>query len=605
MTSRGEATKAGGYLSSVRDVPLFDESPLTGERELPDRRALSIRWMAGTVLIGAAAVALLCGALRGAFGDHTRFAVSPVVSLPRFTEQVVDEARRGDRLDRRFGSQGNPSALKIDQLSDAGSVRPFTRVSARLAEIDPEPPQDHRREAPGDGRNDQQASSQRALLSELPSIIRAGPSRRGLPGGTSAYADDEDVPHPPSPIGEAVNVTNLPKSHSSSRHHRHVIIARSGDTLSAILRALAAAAEDAPAILAAFPSPCGQETLSGGEKITIVQQDGDAGSPRGHVAKVSIERADSADSSVSAVGRTDGGQYQAIVPEQPDIVLRSESLLRVSIDTHSVPGETLRDGLNALARSNHVDEDIGAELMRLCGRDFDLDEPLGDADVAKIIYAPNEIGQPELVFIDLTAGGQTRRYYRFTAPDDGSSDFYDEGGQSITKFLLRKPVVSGRLGDGFGWRIHPILGDRRFHEGVDYAAPYGSPIAAAGAGVVETEGYERGYGKYIRVLHDRGYETTYAHVASFPSGLKIGDRVRQGETIAYVGSTGLSTGPHLYYEVRINGRNVDPLRMKLSGGRLLQGDLLGAFDRQRDSINQLAAVSAFPQHRGSERRPPT
>jgi murein DD-endopeptidase MepM/ murein hydrolase activator NlpD len=108
------------------------------------------------------------------------------------------------------------------------------------------------------------------------------------------------------------------------------------------------------------------------------------------------------------------------------------------------------------------------------------------------------------------------------------------------------------------------------------------------------------------VLHDRGYETTYAHVASFPPGLKIGDRVRQGETIAYVGSTGLSTGPHLYYEVRINGRNVDPLRMRLSGGRVLQGDLLGAFDRQRDSIDQLAAASAFPQrHPGSEHRPPT
>ncbi|MFN5038752.1 MAG: M23 family metallopeptidase [Bradyrhizobium sp.] len=343
--------------------------------------------------------------------------------------------------------------------------------------------------------------------------------------------------------------------------------------------------------------------MSGGEKITVIEQDGDAGAPRGHVAKVSIERAGS---SVSAVGRTDVGQYQAIVPEQPEAAASGGRQPRQSIDTHAVPGETLRDGLNALARSNHVDEGIVAELMRLCGRDFDLDEPLGDADVAEIIYAPNDIGQPELVFIDLAAGGQTRRYYRFTAPDDGSSDFYDEDGQSITKFLLRKPVVSGRLGDGFGWRIHPILGDRRFHEGVDFAAPYGSPIAAAGAGVVETEGYERGYGKYIRVRHDRGYETTYAHIASVPSGLKVGDRVRQGETIAYVGSTGLSTGPHLYYEVRINGRNVDPLRMKLSGGRVLQGDLLGAFDRQRDSIDQLVAASASPQPpRGSEHRPPT
>lgn len=601
MTGRGEPTRARGYPSSVRDVPMLNEPPLTGECGLPDRRAVSMRWMTGTILIGTAAVALLGGALRGAFGYRTRFAASPVVSLPRFTGQVVDEARRGDRLDRRPGSQGSPSALKIEQLSDAGSVRRFTRVSARLAEIDPEPQQDHRREAPADGKDEQRANPQ--LLSELPAIIRAGPSRRGLPGRISSYADGEDVSQPHSPIGEAVNVTNLPKSPSSSRHHRHVVIARSGDTLSAILRALAAAAEDAPAILAAFPSPGSQETLSGGEKITIIEQDGDTGSPRGHVAKVSIERPDSG---VSAVGRTDTGQYQAIVPEQPDVVVSNGRLLRQSIDTHSVPGETLRDGLNALARSNHVDEGIVAELLRLCGRDFDLDEPLGDADVANIIYAPNEIGQPELVFIDLTAGGQARRYYRFTAPDDGSSDFYDEDGQSITKFLLRKPVVSGRLGDGFGWRIHPILGDRRFHEGVDFAAPYGSPIAAAGAGVVENEGYEHGYGKYIRVRHDRGYETTYAHVANFPPGLKIGDRVRQRETIAYVGSTGLSTGPHLYYEVRINGHNVDPLRMKLSGGRLLQGDLLGAFDRQRDSINQLAAASAFPQRPpGSEHRPPT
>ncbi|WOH78426.1 M23 family metallopeptidase [Bradyrhizobium sp. BEA-2-5] len=599
MTSRDEATRAGGYLSSIPDIPSLDEPPLTGERKLPDRRAVSLRWMAGTILIGSAAVALLAGALRGTFGDHARFASAPVVSLPRFAGQVVDEVRRGDRLDRRLGSQGNSAALKIEQLSDAGAVRRFTRVSARLAEIDLEPHQ----EARGDEKDDARAGSQRDLLSELPAIIRTGPSRRPLPGGTSAYADGEDVPHPPAPIGEAVNVTNLPKSPSSSRHRRHVIIARSGDTLSAILRALAAAAEDAPAILAAFPSPGAQETLSGGEKITVIEQGGDAGSPRGHVATVSIERAGS---NVSAVGRTDRGQYQPIVPEQPDVASRSYSPLRESIDTHSVPGETLRDGLNALARSNHVDQGIVAELMRLCGRDFDLDEPLGDADVAEIIYASNDIGQPELVFIDLTAGGQTRRYYRFTAPDDGSSDFYDETGQSITKFLLRKPVVTGRLGDGFGWRIHPILGDRRFHAGVDYAAPYGSPIAAAGAGVVETEGFERGYGKYIRVRHDRGYETTYAHVASFPPGLKIGDRVRQGETIAFVGSTGLSTGPHLYYEVRINGRNVDPLRMKLSGGRLLQGDLLGAFDRQRDSINQLAAVSALPQRRsGSEHRPPT
>ncbi|KWV47806.1 hypothetical protein AS156_19420 [Bradyrhizobium macuxiense] len=590
MTNRSDARAANAYSQSMREV-LGNEPPLGGEGGPPDRRTASFRWMAGTVLMGVAAVTLFGGALRGVFGERAQFAMSPIVSIQRLARQMVDEAGRGDRLDRKPGRKGHPSAIRIEQLSDAGAVRPFTRVSARLAEIDPEPHPEDGRAPAGDGENNRHADQQGTSSSQLPPIIRFGSSRRRLPGSVSSYADDGDARSPLSPIGEALNVSSVPKSSALADTHRHVVIGRSGDTLSAILRAVAAGAEDEPAILAAFSRPGGPATLSGGEKITIIEQDADAGVPRGHILKVSIERADSA---VAAVGRTDAGDYQAIVPEQAGAARPAESLLRDTVDTRPVSGETLRDGLDALARSNHVDEAIVAELMRLCGRDFDLGEPLGEGDVAKIIYAPNELGQPELVFVDLTAGGQTRRYYRFTAPDDGSSDFYDESGHSITKFLLRKPVVNGRLGDGFGWRIHPILGDRRFHEGADFAAPFGSPVAAAGAGVVETMGFERGYGKYIRVLHDRGYETTYAHVANFPRGLKVGDRVRQGETIAFVGSTGLSTGPHLYYEVRINGRNVDPLRVKLSGGRVLQGDVLGNFDRHRDSIDQLAGLSMLP-----------
>lgn len=558
--------------------------------------------MAAIVLMGGAALALLGGALRGALGNRVQFAVSPVTSFPGPAEQVVDEAHRGDRLDRKSGGPGSPSAIRIEQLSDAGSVRPFTRVSARLAQLDPEPQSVNHREPVGDGDNDQPAGEQQTPLSQLPTIIRDGASHRRLPDNVDSYVDAEEARQPPASVDGALNVTNVPERPSSSDSHRHVVIARSGDTLSGILRAVAAGKEDEQAILAAVPWPDGGEALSGGEKITIIEQNGDTVLPERHILRVSIKRADS---TVIAVGRTDTGRYQAIVPEQPGVASRNDDLLRGSTDMHSVPGETLRDGLNALARSNHVDEAIVAEFMRLCSRDFDLDGPLGDADMANIIYAPNELGQPELVFVDLTAGGQTHRYYRFTASDDGSSDFYDDDGHSVTKFLLRKPVVSGRLGDGFGWRIHPILGDRRFHEGADFAAPYGSPIAAAGVGVVETIGYERGYGKYIRVLHDRGYETTYAHIADVSHGLKVGDRVRQGETIAYVGSTGLSTGPHLYYEVRINGHNVDPLRMKLSGGRDLQGDLRGTFDRHRDSIDELAAASTSPQrYFGSEHRPP-
>jgi murein DD-endopeptidase MepM/ murein hydrolase activator NlpD len=157
---------------------------------------------------------------------------------------------------------------------------------------------------------------------------------------------------------------------------------------------------------------------------------------------------------------------------------------------------------------------------------------------------------------------------------------------------MKRPVADGRLGDGFGWRIHPILHDRRFHEGVDYAAPFGSPIEAAGAGVVEKIDQEWGYGKYVRIRHDFGYETTYAHLSGVPHGLKIGERVRAGQTIGYVGSTGLSTGPHLYYELRVDGRYADPLRAHLHAGRVLEGDALAAFQKMRARTDMLLKASA-------------
>lgn len=122
--------------------------------------------------------------------------------------------------------------------------------------------------------------------------------------------------------------------------------------------------------------------------------------------------------------------------------------------------------------------------------------------------------------------------------------------------------------------------------------PYGSPIAAAGSGVIEIIGQQWGYGKYVRIRHDLGYETTYAHISSVPPGLKVGDTVHQGETIAYVGSSGLSTGPHLYYEVYINGHNVDPLSIRLADGRVLSGKILASFLQTQRRIDEPVDVPA-------------
>ena len=465
-------------------------------------------------------------------------------------------------------------------------MRSFTRISARLAQIKPEL-RDKQDRQPGD---ESDGPDLRSAPSKLPAIILFGSSHSPLPPNVRAYTEDQATQENARVLGQPLNVTIVPESAVSHETYQHVIVARAGDTLSSILSALAVLPADQDALLAAFLRRrwFSREGFSGGEIITVIEEARGSNASPAHVLKITVK---TPNIGTRAVARTDDGRYEPVVPEQAKTKFQQSVSTPDALDLWAYSEGTLRNSLYALAQSNRVDEGIIAEVMRLCAHDFDLDQPLGATDAADILYAPDELGQPELVFVALKAQGKTRRYYRFKTPDDGSTDFYDEDGHSVTKFLLRKPVVDGRLGDGFGWRVHPILHDCRFHEGVDYAAPYGSPVAAAGAGV-EIMGREWGYGKYVRIRHDLSYETTYAHIAGFPKGLKVGDRVRQGETIAYVGSTGLSTGPHLYYEVWINGRRVNPLRIRLAGGRLLRGDVLKRFQQSARRIDQLINVPA-------------
>ena len=176
-----------------------------------------------------------------------------------------------------------------------------------------------------------------------------------------------------------------------------------------------------------------------------------------------------------------------------------------------------------------------------------------------------------MLFASLTTGGETRRYYRFQSSDDGLVDFYDETGKSAKKFLVRKPLADGIMRSGFGNRHHPMLRYTKMHTGVDWAAPMGTPIYASGNGTIEKIGWEGGYGRYIRIRHANGYQTAYGHMSAFARNMAEGKRVRQGQVIGYVGSTGLSTGAHLHYEIIVNGRHVDPMRIRLPRGRVLEG----------------------------------
>jgi murein DD-endopeptidase MepM/ murein hydrolase activator NlpD len=212
-------------------------------------------------------------------------------------------------------------------------------------------------------------------------------------------------------------------------------------------------------------------------------------------------------------------------------------------------------------------------------------------DSFDILFAEDEgDAKGEVQYASLNLLGETpRRYYRFHTTDDGIIDFYDETGKSAKKFLMRKPLAGGNFRSGFGMRRHPILGYTRMHSGVDWSDDTGAPIFAAGNGTVIHADWSSGYGRRIEIQHLNGYVTTYSHLSGFARGIQEGQKVRQGQIIGYVGNTGLSTGPHLHYEVAINGNYVDPMRIKLPQGRVLEDQFLRAFERERERINGILA----------------
>jgi len=570
-----------------------DAPPLNlpdGDARNLSHRAVNIRWLAATVVLACIAAGLLFGALRSATGRKLRWANAPVLVMPNLTHQEVVEAGRGDRVAAAGPAKVKPAPVRIEQLDDSGSgTRRYTHLFARLVELEQEA-LDAENTAQADQDQKSDASDQKPAPPKLRQVSFAR-HRPALPKEAKAYADLEPAAKTALIFEQPLNVSAVPWSPKRLESTVRVIVARAGDSLPAILEALGDPAEDAKA-LAAAASGQGrlQAAFTGGEVIRVLEEGGHDHSAAPSVLEVTVEPPGRP---AIVLARTDKGGYALVEAEADADVEKSADTSAAKQAGETVrSGETLRDSLDALAAVNHLDAAVVDELVRLCGHDVDLDSSVSARDTVDVLYSPDERGRPELDFVALTVDGKSHRYYRFAAPDDGSTDFYDENGNSITQFLLRKPVAAGRLGDGFGWRVHPILKDRRFHEGVDYAAPYGSPIVAAGAGVVEIIGQQWGYGKYIRIKHDLGYETTYAHIAGVPRGLKVGDRVRQGETIAYIGSTGLSTGPHLYYEVRINGHNVNPLRIKLAGGRVLKGDILDSFTKARERLDELIDASA-------------
>ena len=233
------------------------------------------------------------------------------------------------------------------------------------------------------------------------------------------------------------------------------------------------------------------------------------------------------------------------------------------------------------------------QILRIHAYEADYRRRLRADDSAEFFFDLKQEGgidgpPGELLYTALSAGGETSRYYRFRTPD-GTVDYYDPDGNNSRKFLLRKPVRGDdlRLTSGYGVRFHPLLGVRKMHTGIDWSAPPGTPIIAAGNGTIEEAGRKSAYGNYVRIRHANGYQTAYGHMSRIAPGIEPGVKVRQGQLIGYVGSTGLSSGPHLHYEVLINARFVDPLSIQVPRERKLTGRELAEFHKERARIDEL------------------
>ena len=414
-----------------------------------------------------------------------------------------------------------------------------------------------------------------ALQAPQPAQERhAPPASEGKDERLAALEDvdqDQDAAQAAEPVVAAAPASGKPEA---PRVRRQTLPVSKGDTLMKVLLRAGSERREAHEAITALADVYDLRRLMPGQTVTVAFRDDRKTAARltDVTIRVSPER--------DAVARLDDqGSFHGHKIERT-----------LERRAHRAAA-TIEDSLYLAAQRAEVPPTVIIELIRLYSFDVDFQRDIQPNDSFEVLYESHYVEggalarHGDVLYAQMTVSGQTLPLYRYQTTD-GLVDYFNDKGHSVRKALMKTPIDGARLSSRFGKRRHPILGYTRMHRGVDFAAPSGTPIMAAGRGTVELAGWNGGYGRYIRIRHNGRYKTAYAHLSKFARGVRAGARVRQGQIIGYVGSSGRSTGPHLHYEVHADGRQMNPLGLKLPSGRKLKGEELARFQDERTRLDR-------------------
>ncbi|TMJ86590.1 MAG: M23 family metallopeptidase [Alphaproteobacteria bacterium] len=643
--SKRRAALRSGF--EAEHIDLGNDPPLSVDGEssgLVDRRRVSVHWFSATILAGLCGAALMSGAVFAALDGESSFATVPerveaaLRSVAAVSERVTNSARKNDRLPPPGEANAARQVIRVSTTSRGSGnreivrVRPFIRVAGNLsltgselsANIPPFNAQKMLAQSAGAGPGADEAAGAepeaevsfltRDLTTILPRAKLAAvvPFDEILGRVRDAASWDASAPQKAPLITDSIplaayapernsdpyagfeprivpeNITLLPKTTSQvtggSAWNERTVVLKKGDSVSAVLRDMGATPDEVKAITAAFGGRGRDSSPKDGYRLRVLLAPG-RDMRRLQPVRVVI----ATETSVEAmVAWSDKGKYVAVDVRSANTIASSAN----DDDEDDGKGVRLYQSIYETALRNHVPRPVIDDLIRIYSYDVDFQRKVQPGDSFEILFASDDenggdSSKAEVLYALLTTGGETRKFYRYQTADDNVVDYYDESGKSAKKFLVRKPVADGTITSGFGGRNHPLLGFTKMHTGVDWASSTGTPIFASGNGIIEKIGLEGGYGKYIRIRHANGWETAYGHMSAFARGMEAGKKVRQGQVIGYVGSTGLSTGAHLHYEILVNGRFVDPMKVKLPRGRVLESTLLAGFDQERTRLEAM------------------